>query len=80
VDRSCRDGSLGCVEDKAELARRLADHLAGFRERRAELDAKTGMAEEVLAAGRAKMRPIVEQTIERVREAMCLPPTRRMAR
>jgi hypothetical protein len=35
------------------------------------------MAEEVLAAGRAKMRPIVEATMERVREAMRLPPTRR---
>jgi tryptophanyl-tRNA synthetase len=79
VDRSCRDGSLGCVEDKAEFARRLADHLAGFRERRTELGAKSGMAEEVLSAGRAKMRPIVEETIQRVREAMRLPTTRRVS-
>ena len=77
VDRTCRDGSLGCVEDKADIARRIADHLAPFRERRSELDAKPGMAEEVLAAGRAKMRPIVEQSIERVRQAMRLPSTRR---
>jgi hypothetical protein len=68
---------LGCVEDKTDFAGRLAEHLAGFRERRAELDEKHGMAEEVLAAGRAKMRPIVEETIAGVREALRLPITRR---
>ncbi|MGH2760045.1 MAG: tryptophan--tRNA ligase [Actinomycetota bacterium] len=77
VDGACRDGSLGCVEDKAAFADRLSEHLAGFRERRSDLGAKAGMAEEVLAAGRAKMRPIVEGTIERVREAMHLPATKR---
>ncbi len=78
VDSDCRAGTLGCVEDKVEFARRLAEHLAGFRERRAELGAKAGMAEEVLAAGRAKMRPIVEETIAGVREALRLPSTRRV--
>lgn len=80
VDRGCRDGSLGCVEDKAAFAERLSAHLAAFRERRADLGAKHGMAEEVLAAGRAKMRPVVEATMDRVREAMQLPPTKRTAR
>jgi len=77
VANTCRDGSLGCVEDKRAFADRLAEHLAGFRERRADLGVKHGMAEEVLAAGRAKMRPIVEETLVRVREAMGLPETRR---
>ena len=78
VDAGCRSGALGCVEDKADFAGRLADHLSGFRERRAELDRKPGMAEEVLAAGRAKMRPIVEETIDGVREALRLPMTKRV--
>jgi tryptophanyl-tRNA synthetase len=75
VAATCRDGSLGCVEDKDDFAARLADELAGFRERRAELGAKPGMADEVLAAGRARVRPIAQETIEAVRDAMKLPHT-----
>jgi tryptophanyl-tRNA synthetase len=77
VDEACRGGSLGCVEDKTALAARLADRLAAFRERRAELAAKPGMAEEVLSAGRAKVRPLAAATISIVREVMKLPHTER---
>jgi len=80
VDRTCRDGSLGCVEDKADFASRLADRLSSFRERRAELGSKTGMVEEVLAAGRAKVRPLAAATIEIVRDAMKLPHSERVTR
>ncbi len=69
---ACRDGTLGCVEDKSDFARELADRLRSFRERRAELGAKPGLADEVLASGRAKMRPIVQSCIESVRERMGL--------
>jgi tryptophanyl-tRNA synthetase len=75
----CRSGELGCVEDKAEFARRLSEHLAEFRERRAELSSKAGMAEEVLAAGRAKIRSLVEETMDLVRSAMKLPATKRIS-
>lgn len=78
VAPSCRDGSLGCVDDKADFSRRLATRLAPFRERRAELGSKPGMAEEVLSAGRAKVGPMAEQTMEAVREAMKLPHTKRV--
>jgi tryptophanyl-tRNA synthetase len=77
VATGCRAGTLGCVEDKDEFAARLADRLAGFRERRAELAAKPGMADEVLSAGRAKVRPIAEATMEQVREAMRIPHTKK---
>lgn len=77
VDVACRAGSLGCVEDKGDIAKQITERLARFRERRADLEAKAGMAEEVLAAGRAKMRPIVEETMLVVREAVGLPATRR---
>ncbi len=76
VDAGCRAGHLGCVEDKNALASALSERLAAFRERRDELGAKPGMAEEVLSAGRARIRPIVTETIEAVREAMKLPHTR----
>jgi tryptophanyl-tRNA synthetase len=78
VDATCRDGSLGCVDDKIDFSTRLSERLAPFRERRAELASKPGMAEDVLAAGRAKLRPIAEQTLEAVRDAMRLPVTERL--
>jgi tryptophanyl-tRNA synthetase len=78
VDRGCRAGALGCVEDKTDLGSRLADRLAAFRERRAELSGKAGMAEEVLSAGRAKVRPLAAATISTVRDAMKLPHTERL--
>lgn len=76
VAERCRAGRLGCVEDKNALAEALAERLEPFRERRADLERKPGIVEEVLAAGRAKIRPIVGETIEAVRDAMRLPATR----
>jgi tryptophanyl-tRNA synthetase len=78
VDAACRAGTLGCVEDKADFAACLSGRLAEFRERRADLAAKPGMAEEVLAAGRAKVRPLAAATIETVREVMKVPHTERL--
>lgn len=75
VGQRCRTGHLGCVDDKNALAAALAERLAPFRERRAELAAKPGIADEVLASGRAKIRPIVVGVIEAVRDAMHLPAT-----
>jgi tryptophanyl-tRNA synthetase len=78
VAGECRAGALGCVRDKEALAEALAARLAPFRERRAELAAKPGIADEVLSAGRAKIRPIVGDVIEAVRDAMKLPATKGM--
>ena len=74
----CQAGELGCVQDKDDRAERLGERLAAFRERRAELASKPGMAEEVLSAGRAKVRPIATETMERVRDAMGLPHTKKV--
>jgi tryptophanyl-tRNA synthetase len=72
TETNCRSGELGCVECKTNLADRIVQRFAGFRERREELEASPGLAEEVLAAGAAKVRPVVEQTMTAVREAMHL--------
>ncbi len=72
TDSNCRTGELGCVQCKTNLADRIVDHFAGFRERREELEQRQGLVEEVLAAGAAKVRPVVEETMGAVREAMHL--------
>lgn len=66
----CRSGELGCVDCKANLADRLVEELTPFRERREELAAEPGLVERVLAEGAARVRPVVEETMQAVREAM----------
>jgi tryptophanyl-tRNA synthetase len=68
--RAMPDGELGCVDCKTNLADRIIEQLAPFRERRAELAAKPGLVADVLAAGADRVRPVVESTMAAVRNAM----------
>jgi tryptophanyl-tRNA synthetase len=72
TETSCRSGELGCVDCKTNLADRIVGSFRPFRERREELEHRPGLAEEVLAAGAAKVRPVVEETMKAVRDAMHL--------
>ncbi|HET7685011.1 MAG TPA: tryptophan--tRNA ligase [Candidatus Limnocylindria bacterium] len=65
-----RTARTGCVETKQLLAERIIAFFEPMRARREELAARPGFVEEVLAAGRAKVRPIVEATMAEVREAV----------
>lgn len=73
IDALCRAGKLGCVADKKDLARILAEKLAPFRERRQELEAKPERVREALRHGEEKARAIAQETMREVREAMKLP-------
>ncbi len=70
IDRTCRSGELGCVEDKTFLADRLVEMFRPFRQRRAELEAQPGLVEKVLAEGVERVRPVARATLDAVREAM----------
>jgi tryptophanyl-tRNA synthetase len=70
VDRTCRTGELGCVEDKGMIADRLIEVFEPFRERRAELAAQPGLVERVLKDGAERARPVARATLDAVREAM----------
>jgi len=72
IDRTCRTGELGCVDCKTILADHLVETFAPFRARRAELAATPGVVHDVLAAGAERVRPIAQETIATVREAMHL--------
>ena len=72
TDENCRTGALGCVECKGNLADRIVTRFEPFRERRAELEQTPGLAAEVLAAGAEKARPVAQETMASVREAMHL--------
>ncbi len=72
TEANCRTGALGCVDCKTNLADRIVAYFHDFRVRREELEHRSGLAEEVLAAGAAKVRPVVEGTMKAVRDAMHL--------
>ncbi len=67
-DACCRSAECGCVAHKRAMADELVAYLAPFRERRAALAATPGYAWDVLRDGAERVRPVVRETIERVRE------------
>jgi tryptophanyl-tRNA synthetase len=70
---NCRSGALGCVDCKTNLADRLIEELRPIRERRRELEAEAGLVETVLLEGRERVRPVVQETLHAVRDAMGFP-------
>ena len=67
-----RKGAVGDVEVKKKLAKALNAFLDPIRERRAELEARTGLVEEILHAGNQRTRGVAAETMQRVHEAMGL--------
>jgi tryptophanyl-tRNA synthetase len=64
-----RTARTGCVDTKQLLAERIIEFFRPMREKRLRLAAQPDHAEEVLAAGAAKVRPILEATMDEVRRA-----------
>jgi len=64
-----RTARTGCVETKQLLAERIIERFRPMRERREQLAADPSHVEQVLAAGAAKVRPILEATMAEVRAA-----------
>jgi tryptophanyl-tRNA synthetase len=71
-DQGCRSAQCGCVAHKREVAEEIKGYLASFQQRRSELAAKKGFAQEVLEAGKAKAGPLAEETVARCRALMGL--------
>ena len=65
-----RTARTGCVETKALLTERIIERFRPMRELRERLAADPGHVEQVLAAGAAKVRPILERTMAEVRAAV----------
>ncbi len=70
-----RTARTGCVETKELLAERIIERFRPMRARREELAADPGIVERVLAAGAAKVRPILEATMSEVRAATGIGPS-----
>ncbi|MGH2427279.1 MAG: tryptophan--tRNA ligase [Candidatus Limnocylindria bacterium] len=69
-----RTARTGCVDTKRLLAERIVEFFRPMREQRARLAADPAVVEETLAAGAAKVRPILESTMHEVRAAVGIGP------
>ena len=77
-----RTARTGCVDTKQLLAERIIEFFRPMREKlRERLAADPGVVEDTLAAGAAKVRPILEATMAEVRAAAGVgPPAGRIER
>jgi tryptophanyl-tRNA synthetase len=73
VNVECRRAGIGCVQCKQLFARNLNEHLAPYRQRRAELGKDAGYVWDVLEDGQKRGSLIARQTIHDVKEAIGLP-------
>lgn len=73
IDADCRTAGIGCVDCKKILSQNLTDHLAPFRERRAQLADDPDYVWDVLYDGAERARAIARQVIAEVKAAVGLP-------
>jgi tryptophanyl-tRNA synthetase len=72
VNRECRTAKIGCVECKKLMAGHLNNYLAPIQERRRPFEKNPQMVWDILEAGTAKARRVVETTMQEVRRAVKL--------
>ncbi len=72
IEKSCREGKLGCVECKRMVLKSLEEFLTPFRERREEVKRDLKKVEEIFLEGSARARSAAQETMEEVRSAMNL--------
>jgi tryptophanyl-tRNA synthetase len=72
TEAGCRAGTLPCVQCKSNLAERIVEYFAPFRDRRGALEREPERVAEALSLGSDKVRPVVEETMASVREGMKL--------
>ncbi len=69
VDRECRTAEIGCVECKKMMAQKLNEYLAPIQQRRSVYERDPQKVWDVLDAGTAKARRVVQETMNEVRTA-----------
>lgn len=72
IGQRCRTGRLGCVEDKADMAKHLNAALAPIRERRRRFAASPKLVDEILDDGTRRARRVAGETLAAVKAAIGL--------
>ena len=74
IEDMCKQGKLGCVEDKNELAKKIVHTLTPLRDKREEIRERRDLLNEILYSGKVKAQRIAQETIEEVKQAISLSP------
>lgn len=72
VEEDCRQARIGCTQCKDLLARRIADSLASFRQKRKDLLEDEGRIEDIFAQSQEKVLKIADKTMADVRNLLKL--------
>ncbi|KKT20294.1 MAG: Tryptophan-tRNA ligase [Candidatus Peregrinibacteria bacterium GW2011_GWA2_43_8] len=67
IERKCREGKLGCVENKKFLCETIFTELKNAREKRIELRKNLDYIDKVLNTGAKKARKVATETLDRVK-------------
>ncbi len=70
VNENCRNATLGCVEDKKNMAATINAFLDPIRAKRAEWEKDPAAVDALLKRGTEKARQVAAATLARVRKAM----------
>ena len=72
IAQRCRAGKLGCVENKADMAKHLNAALAPIRAKRKHFETQPQLVEKVLEDGTRRARAIAQETLAEVKSAIGL--------
>jgi tryptophanyl-tRNA synthetase len=72
VSNGCRTAGIGCLECKKVMIKHVIEDLAPFREKRAQLEKRPEVIEEVLQAGHQAAQEKAGETMSEVRETLGL--------
>lgn len=70
IQTGCRQASIGCVACKQRLAANIEKSLAPYRDKRAAIEAKPQLVDEILAEGALKARQKAKVTMNEVKAAL----------
>lgn len=70
VERECKEGTLGCVQDKRDLAQALIQALAPIHAQRRELEQHPEEVDRILLQGAERARTVARETMNQARAAM----------
>lgn len=68
----CKNGCIGCVACKKNLAEKMVGQMADIHSRRQQYEANPQLVREILVHGAEKARVVAARTMEEVKEAMNL--------
>ncbi|MBS3810364.1 MAG: tryptophan--tRNA ligase [Halanaerobiales bacterium] len=72
IEKSCKAGTIGCVNCKKRLGRALNELLEPIRERRQKYIKNPELIDQIIMAGTKKAKRVAKETMKSVREAMKL--------